>query len=154
MLRCLIQLLSKEICYLPSRSVSWDAVRTTYPRINLTRHRKYHFIVTHLHWWYQVVEFELKFQYLLSQWMSSKRLYNDKTKHYCVSRRLPFTWLSCTIKINYNCEIFWVHHKMFKVRTGWWDWLMHCDISLSKVPADFPEQLFNFHRYIRQLWKK
>lgn len=70
-----------------------------------------------------------------------------------MDRRLSFTWLSCTIKISNKCQIFWVHHKMLKVRTGQWDWRIHCDTSLSKVPADFPEQLFNFHRYIIQYVK-
>lgn len=107
--------------------------------------------------WHHVVEHKLKVEYLTGPSDFSKNTslwYIIKTKYYWVNRRLPLIQLSCSIEISNNCRIFWVDYKMFEVRTGWWNWLMHWDISPSKVPADLLKQLFNFHRHTMQSQKK
>lgn len=100
-----------------------------------------------------VVVFELTLEHLpipLNVFRKATLWHAPKTKRYCVDRRLPFPWLSCTMKISHKRRIFWTDHNVFKVRTGWWAWPMHCNCSLSSVPADSPAQLFNLRRYIIQ----
>ena len=107
--------------------------------------------------WHHIVEHKLKVEYLTGPSYFSKNTslwYITKTKYYWVNRRLPLIQLSCSIEISNNRHIFWVDDKMSEVRAGWWNWLMHWDISPSKVPADLPKQLFNFHRHIMQSQKK
>ena len=107
--------------------------------------------------WHYVVEHKLKVEYLTGPSDFSKNTslwYIIKTTYYWVNRRLPLIQLSCSIEISNNCRIFWVDYKMFEVRTGWWNWLMHWDISPSKVPADLLKQLFNFQRHTMQSQKK
>lgn len=64
---------------------------------------------TFLHWWLNVN------LHLIPSNVFKKITtgYMTKTKHYCVDRRLPFTWLSCMIKITHNRQGFWVYHKTF-----------------------------------------
>lgn len=90
--------------------------------------------------WHHVVEHKLKVEYLTGPSDFSKKTslwYIIKTKYYWVNRRLPLIQLSCSIEISNNCHIFWVDYKMFEVRTGWWHWLMHWDISPSKVQLTY-----------------